>query len=37
MTKLIAMLTIIDDIYDSFGTPEELELFTEAIDRFELG
>ncbi|PON90389.1 Squalene/phytoene synthase [Trema orientale] len=34
ITKLIAILTIIDDIYDSFGTLEELEPFTEAIERF---
>ena len=34
--KLVALLTIIDDIYDSFGTLPELEIFTEAIERFEL-
>ncbi|PON95191.1 Squalene/phytoene synthase [Trema orientale] len=36
MTKLVAILTIIDDIYDSFGTVEELELFTEAIERWDI-
>ncbi|KAI5562028.1 hypothetical protein BDE02_15G028200 [Populus trichocarpa] len=33
LTKVIAMTSIIDDIYDVYGTLEELELFTEAIDR----
>jgi len=32
-TKLAALGTIIDDIYDAYGTIEELELFTNAIDR----
>ena len=36
LVKVVAVLTIIDDIYDSFGTLEELELFTEAIERFEI-
>ena len=34
LTKVIAMTSIIDDIYDVYGTLEELELFTGAIDRF---
>ncbi|KAF8026087.1 hypothetical protein BT93_F2792 [Corymbia citriodora subsp. variegata] len=34
MTKVIAMTSIIDDIYDVYGTLEELELFTEAIERW---
>ena len=36
IAKLVAVLTIIDDIYDSFGTLPELEIFTEAIERFQL-
>ena len=34
MTKLIVILTIIDDTYDAYGTIDELELFTKAIERF---
>jgi (-)-germacrene D synthase len=34
LTKVIAMTSIIDDIYDVYGTLEELEPFTEAIERF---
>ena len=35
-TKLLVLITVIDDIYDAYGTLEELELFTEAIDRYDL-
>ncbi|XP_011005622.1 PREDICTED: valencene synthase-like isoform X2 [Populus euphratica] len=35
LTKVIAMTSIIDDIYDVYGTLEELELFTAAIDRWD--
>ena len=35
LTKTISMTSIIDDIYDAYGTFEELELFTEAIERFD--
>ena len=33
--KVIAITSIIDDLYDAYGTIEELELFTEAIERFD--
>ena len=36
LTKVIAMTSIIDDIYDVYGTLEELDLFTRAIERFEI-
>ncbi|KAK3427101.1 hypothetical protein EUGRSUZ_F03412 [Eucalyptus grandis] len=36
LTKMMAILTILDDIYDVYGTIEELELFTEAIERWDL-
>ncbi|XP_019181136.1 PREDICTED: (-)-germacrene D synthase-like [Ipomoea nil] len=33
--KVIAMSSIIDDIYDVYGTPNELQLFTDAIERWD--
>ena len=35
LTKVIAMTSVLDDTYDSYGTFEELQLFTEAIERFD--
>ncbi|KAF5477559.1 hypothetical protein F2P56_004185 [Juglans regia] len=35
VTKIIAMASTIDDIYDAYGTLEELEIFTETIERFD--
>lgn len=34
LTKVAAFVTIIDDIYDVYGTLDELELFTYAVERF---
>ncbi|KAG2682110.1 hypothetical protein I3760_11G175600 [Carya illinoinensis] len=36
LTKVISMTSVIDDIYDVYGTMEELDLFTEAIERLRL-
>lgn len=30
-TKIIALIYVVDDIFDLVGTPQELSLFTEAI------
>ncbi|KAG9444303.1 hypothetical protein H6P81_015643 [Aristolochia fimbriata] len=35
-TKVIALTTVIDDIYDVYGTLNELELFTHAIQSWDL-
>ena len=34
MSKVIAVTSIIDYIYDAHGTYEELQIFTEAIESF---
>uniref|UniRef100_A0A7N2M889 Uncharacterized protein n=1 Tax=Quercus lobata TaxID=97700 RepID=A0A7N2M889_QUELO len=36
LTKVIAMTSIIDDIYDVYGTLEEIEVFTKAIERWDI-
>ncbi|KAF5821000.1 putative germacrene-A synthase [Helianthus annuus] len=36
LTKVIKIATILDDTYDNFGTYEELEVFTEAIERWSV-
>ncbi|KAK2980247.1 hypothetical protein RJ640_029528, partial [Escallonia rubra] len=35
-TRLISFITVIDDIYDVYGTLEELELFTNAVERWDI-
>ncbi|KAL0549935.1 hypothetical protein IC582_014430 [Cucumis melo] len=35
LTKVIAIASILDDIYDAYGTFEELQVFTPAIQRWD--
>lgn len=34
LTKFVCILTAIDDMYDIYGSLEELELFTDAVKRY---
>lgn len=34
-SKIISMISILDDTFDAYGTYEELMLFVEAIKRFD--
>nr|UJH94381.1 multiple sesquiterpene synthase [Zanthoxylum ailanthoides] len=36
LSKLLAITSIVDDTYDAYGTIEELELFTNAIKRWDV-
>lgn len=35
LAKTIALLLVIDDIFDTYGSLSDLVLFTEAIQRFD--
>jgi len=34
LTKMIVIVSIFDDMYDVYATLEEIEVFTEAIERY---
>ncbi|PIN05648.1 5-epiaristolochene synthase [Handroanthus impetiginosus] len=36
LAKILAIISIIDDTYDSYGTIDELEIFTHAIERWDI-
>nr|XP_043615772.1 (E)-beta-ocimene synthase, chloroplastic-like [Erigeron canadensis] len=36
LTKIYTLITVIDDIYDVYGSLDELEIFTEAVKRWDI-
>ncbi|PIM99294.1 Exo-alpha-bergamotene synthase [Handroanthus impetiginosus] len=36
VTKAVTIITVIDDIYDVYGTLDELEVFTETVERWDI-
>lgn len=34
LTKMLVLMSILDDTFDAYGTPQELQRFTDALKRF---
>ena len=35
LTKFVCLLSVIDDMYDIYGSLDELKHFTDAVDRYD--
>ena len=36
LTKFICIFSAVDDMYDIYGSPDELRRFTDAVNRYEI-
>ncbi|KAG8370645.1 hypothetical protein BUALT_Bualt13G0004800 [Buddleja alternifolia] len=36
LTKVVKLITVLDDIYDVYGSPQELEQLTDAVDKWDI-
>ncbi|KAK2967983.1 hypothetical protein RJ640_027643 [Escallonia rubra] len=36
VAKTVAMISVLDDTYDAYGTVEELQLFTDSVERWDI-
>ncbi|EOY14243.1 Terpene synthase 21, putative [Theobroma cacao] len=36
LTKMLVLMSILDDTFDAYGTPQELQRFTDALKRWEI-
>ncbi|KAL3649117.1 hypothetical protein CASFOL_005520 [Castilleja foliolosa] len=36
LTKVVNLITVLDDIYDIYGSPQELQLLTDTVDKWDV-